>query len=60
MEVCMEINRNNSLTMVMSAEDMPIIAKGFQALEPLLENWSGIRLEVVDMKKSYIYQTSTE
>ena len=56
----MEINRNNSLTMVMSAEDMPIIAKGFQALEPLLENWSGIRLEVVDMKQSNIYQTPTE
>ena len=60
MEVCLEINRNNSLTMVMSAEDMPVIAKGFQALEPLLENWSGIRLEVVDMKQSNIYQTPTE
>ena len=46
--------------MVMSAEDMPIIAKGFQVLEPLLENWSGIRLEVVDMKQSNIYQTPTE
>ena len=60
MEVCLEINRNNSLTMVMSAEDMPIIAKGFQVLEPLLENWSGIRLEVVDMEQSNIYQTPTE
>ena len=60
MEVCLEMNRNNSLTMVMSAEDMPIIAKGFQALEPLLENWSGIRLEVVDMKQSNISQTPTE
>ena len=60
MEVCLEMNRNNSLTMVMSAEDMPIIAKGFQVLEPLLENWSGIRLEVVDMKQFHIYQALTE
>ena len=45
----MEISRNNSLAMVLNPEDMPAIAQIFQSLEPLVEDWAGIKLVVANL-----------
>ena len=45
-EECVEINRNNSLMMPLTEKDLPAVVEMFQTLQPIGEDWSGVKLEV--------------
>ena len=45
-EECVEIKRNNSLMLPLTEKDLSAVVEVFQALQPLGEDWAGVKLEV--------------